>query len=213
MDGSVNHGRIYYRCKATHDYVRQHDISHPPVLYVRQESIAGPVDQFLADELGRRNLSETLRRIADANHRADLAEHSATDESAHLSATIADCDTKITRYKATLDAGGDPALIAGWIKETTAIKSATQARLSLTTTPPQRMSEDQIAEIVEALGGLMTLLKQADLRDRAEVYSRVGLRMTYRPGTETVLAEVVSSDLDGVPMRCPRGDTNQIPTM
>ena len=208
MDGSVNHGRIYYRCKASRDYVRQHCISHPPVLYLRQESIAGPVDQFLTDELGHDSLSEALRRITDAHHRAALAEHHATDESTPLRATIQECDTKIANYRAALDAGGDPVLIAGWIRETTAIKSATQARLSLTTATPQRMSEDQIAEIVGALGGLMTLLKQADTRDRAEIYSRVGLRMTYRPGTETVLAEIVSSDLDGVPMRCPRGDLN-----
>ena len=70
------------------------------------------------------------------------------------------------------------------------------------------MSEDQIAEIVEALGGLLGLLKTADRRDRAEIYSRIGLRMTYRPDTETVLAEVVSNDLDCVPKWCPRGDLN-----
>ena len=27
MSGSLNHRRIYYRCKASRDYVRQHDIA------------------------------------------------------------------------------------------------------------------------------------------------------------------------------------------
>ena len=50
---------------------------------------------------------------------------------------IADADTKISRYRDTLDAGGDPALIAGWITEATTAKKTAQARLGLTEAPPQ----------------------------------------------------------------------------
>jgi hypothetical protein len=32
--------------------------------------------------------------------------------------------------------------------------------------------------------------------------------MIYRPGTETVLAEVRSNDIDRVPVMCPEGDLN-----
>jgi len=53
---------------------------------------------------------------------------------------VSSSDTKINRYRDTLDAGGDPALIAGWISETTALKKTTQARLGLTEAPPQRMT-------------------------------------------------------------------------
>jgi site-specific DNA recombinase len=69
------------------------------------------------------------------------------------------------------------------------------------------MSEDQIALIVDALGGLLGLLADADPRDRADIYARVGLQMVYRPGTETVLAQVTSSAVDGVANVCPRTDT------
>jgi len=34
---------------------------------------------------------------------------------AALRAQIATCDAKIARYKAPLDAGADPAVVAGWI--------------------------------------------------------------------------------------------------
>ncbi|WP_305788370.1 recombinase family protein [Symbioplanes lichenis] len=221
MDGSVNHGRIYYRCKASRDYVRQHEIAHPPVLYLRQDSITDPVDQFLAEELGHNRLSETLRGIAEASHRAALTEHQKHDEAPRLRQTIAECDAKIERYRATLDAGGDPALVAGWISETTTIKKTAQARLGLTEVPPQRMSEEQIAALVDAFGGLLGLLRQADQHDRAEIYARIGLQMIYRPGTGTVLAEVRSDKIDPgnkntatveddhrVPAWCPRGDLN-----
>ncbi|GID32905.1 recombinase family protein [Paractinoplanes brasiliensis] len=208
MEGSVNHGRIYYRCKASRDYVSQHGIAHPPVLYLRQEWITDPVDRFLSEELGNENLTETLHRIADASHRAALAQHQQHDEAPKLRETINDCDTKLARYRATLDAGGDPALVAGWISETTAIKKAAQARLGFTDAPPERMSEERIAAIVEALGGLLGLLRRADLDHRAEIYSRIGLQMQYRPGTGTVLAEIRSTDVDRVPVMCPEGDLN-----
>jgi site-specific DNA recombinase len=122
MSRSVNHSRIYYRCKASRDYARQRGIAHPPVLYLRQESITDPVDRFLTEELGNTRLANTLHRIADASHRAALAEHQQHDDAPKLRETIAECDAKIARYRATLDAGGDPALVAGWIGETTTIK-------------------------------------------------------------------------------------------
>ena len=107
-----------------------------------------------------------------------------------------------------LDAGGDPTLVAGWIGETVAIRKAAQARLGLTEAPPERMSEEQLAAIVDAFGGLLGLLRRADQHDRAEIYTRIGLQMTYRPDTETVLAEVRSKDIDRVPVMCPEGDLN-----
>lgn len=116
--------------------------------------------------------------------------------------------TKIDRYRATLDAGGDPALIAGWIRETATIRTATLARIGVADGPPQRLNEDHIAAIVEGLGGLLAILKRADPRDKAEIYSRIGLRVRYEPGLETIKAEVVSDDFGRVLSACPRGDLN-----
>ena len=75
------------------------------------------------------------------------------------------------------------------------------------------MSEEQIAAVVDAFGGLLGLLRQADGHDRAEIYTRIGLQMIYRPGTETVLAEVRSKDVDHVPEWCPRPNTRDIHTV
>jgi DNA-binding NarL/FixJ family response regulator len=38
MVGNPNHGRLHYRCKASRDYVRQHGINHPPVLYLCEDA-------------------------------------------------------------------------------------------------------------------------------------------------------------------------------
>ena len=207
MVGNPNHGRLYYRCTASRDFVRQHKISHPPALYLREDTIIAPIDRFLRDELTGPALADNLRRVADAQYRAALAAHDTMGEIEKLRQTIAQTDEKIGRYRATLDAGGDPALIAGWISEAAAIKKAAQARLGLTEAPPQRMTSDQLDSIADAFNDLLALLRDADPRDRAELYSRIGLRMTYQPGPETVIAEVVTPAI-GVFNTCPEGDLN-----
>jgi hypothetical protein len=66
----------------------------------------------------------------------------------------------------------------------------------------------KIAAIVEGLGGLLAILNRADPRDKAEIYSRIGLPMRYGPGQETIKAEVVSNDFGRVLSACPRGDAS-----
>lgn len=146
--------------------------------YLREDTIIRPIDEFLRDELTGRHLADNLRRVADAQHRAALAAYGDGGEIEKLRGAITDADRKINGYRATVDAGGAPALIAGWISETNAIKKAAQARLGLTEAPPQRMTSDQLDAIAEAFNDLLGLLRDADPRDRADLYSRLGLRMT-----------------------------------
>ncbi|GAA1870308.1 hypothetical protein GCM10009687_42630 [Asanoa iriomotensis] len=155
-----------------------------------------------------RPLTTNLRRVADAQYRAALAAYDPSSETVRLRQALEECDTKIGRYREALDAGGDPVLIVGWIKETSAIKTSAQARLAATYAPPQRMNEDQLDAIADAFRNLLGLLRGADPRDKAELYSRIGLRMTYQPGPETMIAEVISPAIDGVFDMCPRGDLN-----
>ena len=212
MVGNPNHGRLYYRCTASRDFVRQHKISHPPALYLREDAITDPIDRFLREELTGPALADNLSRVAEAQFRAALAAYDAPGEIKGLRRTIADADAKISRYRATIDAGGDPALIAGWISEATGIKKAAQARLGLTEAPPQRLSDDQLDAIADAFNDLFRLLRGADPRDRAELYSRIGLRLTYQPGPETMIAEVATPAI-GVFNTCPEINTRDSHTV
>ena len=51
------------------------------------------------------------------------------------------------------------------------------------------MTRDQIASIVTALGDILAVLADADPADKAEIYTQLGLRLTYQPGQRTVRAE------------------------
>jgi hypothetical protein len=49
-----------------------------------------------------------------------IAWHDAHAEEDEIDIKIAECGRKITQYRAALDAGADPAMVAGWITETEA---------------------------------------------------------------------------------------------
>jgi hypothetical protein len=45
---------------------------------------------------------------------------------------------------------------------------------------------------------LLTVLRGAGLRDKAELYSRIGRRMSFKPGPMALTAEMVSTGLGRV---------------
>ena len=105
---------------------------------------------------------------------------------------IAECDRKLDRHRAVLEAGGDPKLVATWSLEVEAQKATAQAQLAQLDGPAgqgRRMSRSEIRGVVEALGGLLKILRSADAADVAEVYRQLGLTLTYDHETQKVLVE------------------------
>jgi site-specific DNA recombinase len=51
------------------------------------------------------------------------------------------------------------------------------------------MTAEEIRNLVDALGGLLHILDEADPADKLEVYRRLGLRLTYDHQTQIVVAE------------------------
>ena len=56
-------------------------------------------------------------------------------------------------------------------------------------TTPRWMTRAEITALVTALGDITTVLRDADPADKAEVDRQLGLRLNYRPETQTVHAE------------------------
>jgi hypothetical protein len=133
----------------------------------------------------------------------DLDDHTSI-AAEHARRAIADADTKLARYRAALESGTDPALIATWTAEVTAAKTTAQAQLRALT-GRRRTTEDEIAAIVAAAGNVLAVLRDADPDDKAAIYRQLGLNLTYQPGTRTVLAEANPSAIM-YESECPRGD-------
>ena len=51
------------------------------------------------------------------------------------------------------------------------------------------MSQTEIANLVQALGDIVTVLHDADPADKAEIYHQLGLRLTHQSGRNKVIAE------------------------
>jgi site-specific DNA recombinase len=119
---------------------------------------------------------------------------------------IADCDQRLARYRAALEAGTDPTLIARWTAEVNAARAAAETQLRAATHSRSRVTADEINSIVTALGSILDVLRDADPADKAKIYSGVGLRLTYQPARNAVIAEATPPAImyEGL---CPRGDS------
>jgi site-specific DNA recombinase len=186
MQGQQNNGEPYYRCRYPQEYALANTVAHPANIYMRERDLTGPLDAALAAAFAPHRLAGTLAAMADQPD-TDKDDHDIIRSRAQL----ADCDTRLTRHRAALEAGADPKIVAGWIAEVEAERRHIQASLNQPTAKPaERMTKDQIADLVARLGDIITVLREADPADRAEVYQQLGLRLTYHPTEQKVRVQV-----------------------
>ncbi|MFE9191039.1 recombinase family protein [Micromonospora sp. NPDC007208] len=202
MQGQYNHGAAYYRCRFPQEYALANDVDHPRNVYLREETLTDPLDTWLATAFHPDQIENTITAMGDAQ----LADHPSPAITA-ARATITECDAKLQRYRAALDAGADPSIVSNWIAQTQAERTRAETELHTGTSAAlRRMTQAEITALVHALGNIVTVLRDADPADKAEVYRQLGLRLTYHPAAQTVHAETDLSAHRG-PMGRVRGGT------
>jgi hypothetical protein len=108
------------------------------------------------------NLRTTLQAMADAQH-DDADQHRVVAAREKINT----CQTKLDRYRAALDAGTDPALVQQWITQVQAKKAVAEADIRRIT-GRRTMTPEEINTVVEAMAGIATILRKANLIDKAE---------------------------------------------
>ncbi|MEU8108378.1 hypothetical protein AB0C18_32175 [Nonomuraea muscovyensis] len=96
---------------------------------------------------------------------------------------------KLSRYRSALDAGGDPIEISSWINETKSERARLEGELKALPTA-QRISVAEIRAMIEEVGDLVRPVSETDPDDKAELYTRLGLELTYYPEKQCVEARV-----------------------
>jgi hypothetical protein len=178
MQGQQNNGEAYYRCRYAQEYALANTIDHPSNIYLRERDLIGPLDAALAGAFAPHH-------IATLTEQQDTAEPD--HEAIRARALLAECNTKLARHRAALEEGADPKIVTGWIAEVEAERRRALPVLNQPTPrPAQRMTQDQISDLVSRLGDVMAVLHEADPTDRAEVYRQLGLRLTYHPAEQKV---------------------------
>ena len=197
MVGSFNNDRNHYRCTYAAEYADANAIAHPRSLYIREDKVVELVDPWIWRAFTPSNLRGTLQAMADAQH--DLVDQ---QRIAAAREKITTCQTKLDRYRAALEAGTDPTVVQQWITQVQAEKATAEAELRQLTSR-RTMTPEEINTIVEALGGIASILRRADPADKAGVYRQLGLRLTYEPGPRLIKAEANPSG--SCTSLCPRG--------
>jgi hypothetical protein len=91
---------------------------------------------------------------------------------------------------AKVEAGADPVVITGWMKETQANRALAEARLNKPTAARRRqLTEEEITALVANVDGIMQALKDVDRADKADLYSRLQVTLKYYPSEKRVAAE------------------------
>jgi DNA invertase Pin-like site-specific DNA recombinase len=184
MQGQWLRGKAYYRCRFPDEYATANKLAHPRNVYLREDQLVAPLDEWLLSALAPPRLEEAI----EAMYASQLDSDQLPPQTGPAQQTLVECDRKIANYRALLDAGTDPALVAGWITEATAERAAAQARLHAATgARSTRLTKQQIRELVAAVGPLRQAIRRADLTTaKAAIYQRLGIRMTYQPAANSV---------------------------
>ncbi len=206
MQGHWHRERAFYRCRYPAEYAQASRMTHPPNVYVGERDVLGPLDEWLAGLFAPHRIEDTLRTLHDAQ---DTAPDPLAEE---IARKLGECDSKLAGYRSALDAGAEPAVVAAWIAEVQAERAALERRRK-PTAQRERLNEQAIAVMVDALGGIRTALDNADPDDKAEVYRKLGLGLRYQPHQRVVTAEVNLDPTWWGYGSCPRGDLNPHPLL
>jgi hypothetical protein len=113
MQGQWNHDVAHYRCRFPSEYGLANQVDHPKTAYIRESAIMPKLDEWLAGLFTPTNLDET---VAAMNAAGDVdAASEARAKAARRK--LADCDDRLAKYRAALEGGADPVVVAGWMAE------------------------------------------------------------------------------------------------
>lgn len=184
MQGQWNHERPYYRCRYPREYGLANSVEHPSNVHVAEHDVLPMLDDWLAGLFTPAELDRTVAAMWEAQV-DDPVDPTVT----RAEQVVPECDAKLARYRAALEAGTDPELVAGWTAQVQSERAAALGAVRAQVARP-RMSRDEIRSVVDALQNVHAVLVAADTADKAAVYRQLGLRLIYRPEERTARAEV-----------------------
>jgi regulator of protease activity HflC (stomatin/prohibitin superfamily) len=191
---------------AKRDERRQRPAGPSPNVYLREADLVAKLDGWLNRLVGPANIEATCRALANAHldPTGDAQLHAARQN-------LAECQRKLARYRAALEAGGDPAVVNQWIAEITQQRAAAEHKLrELRTAHQQDLDPAQVRALLEEVGDLAAALASADPAQRAQLYQELGISGLYQPASRMVMVTANP----GVRRRstCRRADWNTTPT-
>ena len=210
MQGQYSNHDPYYRCRYPTEYALASHVRHPGNVYLREADILPAIDTWLAVLFAPHRLAQTIAELQAAQVLPGTTGPAAPAQDTQ--AIITDCDARLARYQAALDAGGDPQTIAGWTRQVKAERAAALARdfSQAGHQPGRRLTEDDIRGLITALGDLRAVIRDAGAAEKAAIYGQLDLKVTYKPGQDKLRAEVTISPERFIEHMEQYGDTGRV---
>jgi site-specific DNA recombinase len=183
MSGSWNHGQAHYRCGWSSEYAGATG-KHANWVYLKESEVTAALDTWLLRHFDPENVDATSKAMAAAQVTDDAG--AARAEAARR--RITDCDDRLRKYRSALEAGADPAIVAGWMKESEAERLAAELELSETASQDP-LSEREIRALIAVVRTSLASLDGADPEVRKTIYQEMGLRLTFHPERNAVEIE------------------------
>ncbi len=202
MQGHWVNDRAHYRCRYPAEYAVSKTLEHPLNVYLREDLVLPRLDKWLSSLFAPKHVEGTIKALSAAQeHDADSG-RAGVHQAARRS--IADCDQRLAKYRAGLEAGMEPALVAQWTAEVRAQRMSAEAQLR-PVEGERRLTHAEITELAGSIRDVVKTLGRADGTSKALVYKELGLQLTYAPERRSVFAEATPNM--GM-LSCPRGDLN-----
>ncbi|WTW98274.1 recombinase family protein [Streptomycetaceae bacterium NBC_01309] len=147
MQGHWNNSAAYYRCRFPSEYALANGVDHPLGVYVREDAVLPHLDRWLASAFAPERAESALSAVEHAQPERDFRIDAAKRR-------ITECDRKIARHRAALEAGASPNLVAKWTGEVEAERTAAEHRLAqMTAQHPHatRMTREELRAVINSL--------------------------------------------------------------
>jgi site-specific DNA recombinase len=171
--------RLGYQCTYRGDYPG--DENHPQSLFVAEDRILPAVDGWPSELTSPERIDVTVAAILETDsHRA--AEDPELRRAVRQAAAAR---KKIGQYLEALEAGMDPKLVTERTRVAQVELATAQAVIDMYE-PSGRslLSGDEVHRLLEGVGGLTTLLAEADTNERQRVYRAAGIYLRYQRSAE-----------------------------
>ncbi|MEU2616595.1 hypothetical protein ABZ642_00290 [Streptomyces sp. NPDC007157] len=210
MQPATIRNHVYYRCEfKDQEQALYPDLTHPRTVNLREDVVCRALDQWIARAFTPDRLATTLAALTHASAAASTAE-THTPEQAQARQAIKDCERRLARYQAALEAGADPAVVTQWINTAQQDKEAAQKKLDALPTLTRKKQTPLDAQQIRRSLTVWKTLHSASTRPtptRKAPYEALGITIGYEHAKRTATVRSRPSS----PYRqwlCPRGDLN-----
>jgi site-specific DNA recombinase len=170
MQGNRAHGTLRYRCITTETRALPAYLAgHPKALYVREDAIIRPLDNWLG-------------RLADPNWLAAAQQPEPIIEAQHakLHIRLGEIDKATTNLVSAIEAGTDPAIVNPRLSQLRSEREMIAHQVA-NLAAPDRLTPTDIDTLMTELGGLTQILVEATPPEKASIYQALGLHLVYQP--------------------------------